>query len=232
MASLTALTAPTTIDISLEAFESSLRNKRSVWFIQEDTKGFPPGFYDMVLSETPVFQRKVLLITKESEEFWRHIEPWDSILTITTSQDWSLAMTHMMYQPKPCLVIAAPELLIPPQVYQRLQNITIIQLAFLKPSLNRAHFTADCVLLPQLNTDQETQIVQTILQNTGQQVQQQALKNIIRDTKTAGASFLVSSIDEPNGRQCMYWYYATQATKSPKLKIILNLIEAVLQRVI
>jgi hypothetical protein len=142
-------------DLSLDAFETSLRTRKSTWFIQEGQVAFPPGFSDMIMNDNPRFQRTVLLLNKDSSELWRYLEPWNSILTIDNNQDWSLALTHILYQPKPTLVIVCPELLIPLQVLQKLNGITLVQFAYYKAPLNRVFLNTECYLMQQSTSDQD-----------------------------------------------------------------------------
>ena len=216
-------------DISLEAFESSLRSKKSTWFIQDTQIAFPPGFNDMIITENPAIQRTILLVGKESSDIWKHLEDWYAILTITTNQDWSLAMTYILYQPKPTLVIACPELAIPQQVYQKLNGITFVQFAFYNSPINRSLLTTDCILMQQTSTDSDIDYIYNIIQQLGQPHTKQNIKDILRDTRTASASILVSSIDEPRGKQ-MYWYYATPITRSSKVDSVIGLIQTVIER--
>ena len=83
--------------VALEAFEHSLRGKRSVWILgASQTIAFPPGFQDQILSETPAIQRKTLMIAPTTPESWRLMEKWDAILTITNNHDWSVALTFLL----------------------------------------------------------------------------------------------------------------------------------------
>lgn len=218
-------------DLSLDAFESSLRSRKSTWFIQEGKVEFPPGFHDMVINENPNFQRTVLLIRKDSSELWRYLLHWDSILTIDTNQDWSLALTHILYQPKPSLIIVCPELIIPLQVLQKLNAITLIQFAYYKAPLNRLFLNTECIIMQQTSSESDIDVIYSILQQTGQPHTKQNLKDILRDTKTVSASILLSSIDEPKGKQ-LYWYYASPIAKSSKVDLVMSLIQGVLNRVI
>ena len=218
--------------LSLEAFESNLRGHRCTWFITEKAKGFPPGFNDMIITENPPFQRKILIRTKQTEEIWKYIHDWDTILTVTTNQDWSLALTLILYQTTPSLVVIAPELNMPPQVYQKINGnkATLVQFAYLKQSVERTLLTADSILFQQIATDTDIESVHTITTILGQPHTKQNLRDIFRDTRSAGASILLSSIDEPQARQCMYWYYAVLPQKSKHLEPILNILEIILQR--
>lgn len=216
-------------DLSLDAFETSLRSRKSTWFIQEGQVAFPPGFNDMIMNDNPHFQRTVLLLNKDSSELWRYLENWHSILTIDSNQDWSLALTHLLYQPKPTLVIVCPEIFIPMQVLQKLNGLTLVQFAYYKGTLNRAFLQTDCHLMQQTGLDQEVDFIYSILQQSNQPHTKQNLKDILRDTKTASASILISGIDEPKGKQ-LYWYYAPPIAKSSKVDLVMGLMQSVLQR--
>jgi len=218
-------------DLSLDAFETSLRSRKSTWFIQEGQVAFPPGFSDMIMNDNPRFQRTVLLLNKDSSELWRYLENWHSILTIDNNQDWSLALTHILYQPKPTLVIVCPELFIPLQVLQKLNGITLVQFAYYKAPLNKAFLLTECHLMQQTASDQDIDFIYSILQQTGQIHTRQNLKDILRDTKTVSASILISGIDEPKGKQ-LYWYYAAPIVKSTKVDLVMGHLGAVLQRIV
>jgi hypothetical protein len=218
-------------DLSLDAFETSLRSRKSTWFIQEGQIAFPPGFNDMIMNDNPHFQRTVLLLNKDSSELWRYLENWHSILTIDSNQDWSLALTHLLYQPKHTLVIVCPELFIPIQVLQKLNGITLVQFAYYKGVLNRAFLQTDCHLIQQTGLEQEIDFIYSILQQTNQPHTKQNLKDILRDTKTVSASILISGIDEPKGKQ-LYWYYAPPIAKSSKVDLVMGLMQSVLRRLV
>ena len=227
-----------TEQVSLEAFEQNLKNRRSVWIVTSSE--FPPGFQDMILNEKPSYQRKVLLCSSKSSEVWKMLEKWDSIITITTNQDWSLALTHMLYQPKPTLVCITPELIVPYQAYQKLisnqrtYQVTIIQFAFLNGEFDRSFFAADCIIFPIVSLEKEIDYLYTIIQQTNYEQKQkqskQVFKDILRDTRSASASILLSSINEQQGKYCMYWYYANLPEKSEKTETLVNVMKVLLSR--
>ena len=227
-----------TEQVSLEAFEQNLRNRRSVWIVTSSE--FPPGFQDIILNEKPSYQRKVLLCSPKTSEVWKVLEKWDSILTISTNQDWSLALTHMLYQPKPALICITPELIVPYQAYQKLisnqrtYQVTLIQFAFLNSDFDRSFFAADCIIFPVVFLEKEIDYLYTIVQQTNYEQKQhqskQVFKDILRDTRSASASILLSSINEEKGKYCMYWYYANQSEKSEKTETFINIMKVLLNR--
>ncbi len=215
--------------VSLEAFEHSLRGKRSVWIVP--SIGFPPGFCELIYSEMPHFVRKVLLTSPQSQEAWRFLENWDSILSIQNNQDWSLALTHVVYQPTPSLIIITPELKTPTTLFQKtLNKQTIVQFALLSQPFDRTLLNADAVIFPYLKTPTESEIdtLYAILQMTTTEhakQNKQVFKDILRDTRAAQASLLISSLGETLGKASLYWYYSTMKDKTPKeesLTLVLN----------
>jgi hypothetical protein len=216
--------------VSLEAFEHSLRGKRSVWIVS--SIGFPPGFSELIHSEMPHFQRKVLLCSPQTQDAWRLLDSWDSILCIQNNQDWSLALTHVLYQPNPSLICIAPELKTPTALFQKTQNKqTIVQFVHLSTHpFDRTLLNADAVIFPYIKspTDSEIDTLYAILQQTTTEhakQTKQVFKDILRDTRAAQASVLISSLGEQLGKANLYWYYATLKDKTPKeesLSLLLN----------
>jgi hypothetical protein len=224
--------------VSLEAFEHNLRGKRTVWLLPVNSEiEFPPGFDQQILSENPPFQRKILLVSPKSSESWRYIDLWDIILTIHTNQDWSLALTQILYQPNPCIVCTAPEVIIPQVVIQKIANTrqdirpTLVQFKHL--AFDITILTADAVVFPKVSTDTEIDIVYNFIQHTSTEHSKQTkqvIKDILRDTRSAGAGIIVSSIGEVLGRASLYWYYTTQINKSYKVKNLSCIINTILSR--
>jgi len=224
--------------VALEAFEHNLRGKRTVWLLPTNQEiEFPPGFTEQILSENPPFQRKILIVSLKSSESWRYIDLWDIILTIHTNQDWSLALTQILYQPNPCLVCTAPEVNVPPVVIQKITNTrhdirpSLVQ--FKNLTFDASILTADAVVFPKVSTDTEVDIVYNFIQHTSTEhakQTKQVIKDILRDTRSAGAGLIISSIGEDHGRSSLYWYYATQTNKSHKVKNLSYIINTILSR--
>jgi hypothetical protein len=226
--------------VALEAFEHSLRGRRSVWILPNGkTIQYPSGFQELILSEPPLFQRKVLLLGPQTHEAWRQLDLWDSILTMKTPQDWTLALTHILYQPTPTLLLLPPELKVPQNFLVKLaqsqQRPTVVQLISLTSPFDRIHLTADALIFPLLDSPTDTQIdsLYAILQQTTTEQSKQSkqvFRDILRDTKAAQASVLVSSLGEALGRTSLYWYYATPQPVSSKAEELLLVLKTLLQR--
>ncbi len=225
--------------VSLEAFEHSTRGRRIVWILPTNSLELPAGFHEFLTTEAPKVQRKVLLCSPQTNEAWRHLELWDSILSLQSSQDWSLALTHCLYQPQPSLIVIAPEVKVPLAFYQKIGQAkdrpTVVQMHPLQTPFDRAHLAADIIIFPALTnpSDSEVDTLFAILQQTGtEQAKQskQIFRDILRDTRAAGASVLVSTLGEQLGRASLYWYYATPPVRSAKSQQVLAVVKAVLER--
>lgn len=222
--------------VSLEAFEHPVVGRRIVWILPPNSLELPSGFQEFFPTN---LQRKVLLCTPQTNEAWRHVELWDSILSLQTPQDWSLALTHCLYQPNPSLVMIAPDVKVPLAFYQKIgqakERPIVVQLHPLQIPFDRAQLAADVVVFPSLQSPTDTDIdtLFAILQQTGtEQAKQskQIFKDILRDTRAARASVLVSTLGEQLGRASLYWYYATPQTKTPKAQQVLAVLKAILER--
>jgi hypothetical protein len=208
--------------VQLEAFEAPLHTRRIRWFLAPGSPAaYPPGFVEQVFTESPPFTKRILLTSHASTEAWKLVDRWDIIFCPSTSADWSLILTIITHQQAPVLVVATPELKIPPIIYQKCSQQgakapLIVQLATLSLPATAAAITFDATFFPpsKLLEDSVLEATQASLAQTisSNAMQGFVLKDAIRDLKGAGASIVVSCIGE--AEPCLYWYYATEQKNS------------------
>lgn len=208
--------------VQLEAFESSLKARRIRWFVPPAAPTFyPPGFQEQIFTESPPFQRRILITSPASSEAWKMTERWDTILMPQSPTDWSLVLTFLMNQPPPSLVLTTPETRVPPQIFQKcatmgLKAPTIVCLQTLALPLQPPPVTFDATFFPPAKAVEDALMdaMQAALQNliSSDKLGSFNVKDALKDLRGAGATLVVSSIDDPE--PSLYWYYASE----PKTK--------------
>jgi hypothetical protein len=208
--------------VQLEAFESSLKARRIRWFVPPAAHTlYPPGFQEQIFTESPPFQRRILITSPASSEAWKMTERWDTILMPQTPTDWSLVLTMLMNQPPPSLVLTTPETRVPPQIFQKcatmgLKAPTIVCLQTLTLPLQPPPVTFDATFFPPAKAVEDALMdaMQAALQNliSSDKLGSFNVKDALKDLRGAGATLVVSAIDDPE--QSLYWYYASE----PKTK--------------
>jgi hypothetical protein len=204
--------------VQLEAFESSLKARRIRWFISPLLPTiYPPGFQEQLFTESPPFQRRILLTSSASSEAWKMTDKWDMILVPQTQMDWSLVLTLLTHQPPPTLVIATPETRIPPQIFQRCIPLgtkapTFICLQTLSLPLPPATVTFDATFFPPAKDVEDVlmEAMQAALKSviSDHKLGDFTVKDALKDLRGAGATLVVSSIEE--AEPTLYWYYASE----------------------
>ncbi len=207
--------------VQLEAFEAPLRSARIRWFLPPGHgTTYPPGFQEQCFTESPPFQRRVLLTHPTSSEAWKMTDKWDAILLPTTPTDWSLVLTVLLNQPPPCLVICTPEVQIPQAVFQKCAAAgqkapTIIWFQTLQLPLTKPSITYDATFFPPAKDVDENMMeaIQYVLPQliSSDMMRNFSVKDALKDLKGAGATIVVSSIQEQF--PSLYWYYASESTK-------------------
>ena len=199
--------------VQLEAFESPLRGRRIRWFRTPTAPiQYPPGFQEQVFTESPPFQRRILITAPSSSEAWKLLDRWDVMLMPTISSDWSLTLTVILNQPQPALVIITPEVKVPAVFYQKAispKQPTFIHIQDLTYPLPTALIQYDATVFPPLkNDDSLLETIQSLVTHScsSETLRSFVLKDVVRDLKGAGATLVISSIDE-NSPQ-LYWIYA------------------------
>lgn len=203
--------------VQLEAFESPLHRSRIRWFLLPDHQiSYPPGFQEQCFTESPPFQRRILLTSPSSSEAWKLVDKWEFILMPTTPTDWGLVLTVLLNQPPPSLIISTPELIIPPAVFQKCVGTkapTFICFQRLSVPPPQAQVTFDATFFPPSRGSDDALIeaINTVLPQliSSEQIRNFNVKDALKDLKGAGATIVVSSIQEKQA--CLYWYYATES---------------------
>lgn len=204
--------------VQLEAFESSLRGRCVRWFLAPGSPClYPPGFQEQCFTDSPPFQRRILITSHESQEAWKLTDKWDAILCPTTPTDWSVAMTVVLHQAMPCLTLVTPECRVPGVFLTKsLQGskggLTIVCLQTLALPLPPAPITFDATFYPPAKAVEDT-LMEAMQQSLQQLVSLGRLgsftvKDALKDLRGAGATLAVSSIEEREST--LYWYYATE----------------------
>jgi hypothetical protein len=223
--------------VQLEAFESSLKARRIRWFVPPAAPTlYPPGFQEQIFTESPPFQRRILITSPASSEAWKMTERWDTILIPQTPTDWSLVLTFLMNQPSPSLVLSTPETRVPPQIFQKcatmgLKAPTIVCLQTLALPLQPPPVTFDATFFPPAKAVEDALMdaMQAALQNliSSDKLGSFNVKDALKDLRGAGATLVVSAIDDPE--QSLYWYYASE----PKTKgkdLLASVVQTLLSR--
>lgn len=217
--------------VQLEAFEAPIKHRRLRWFcIPEAPITYPPGFQEQILTESPPFQRKLIVLSPQSSEAWKLVDKWDGIFIPQTGLEWSLLVTYIQNIPAPAFVVFTPEVQVPPAFYQKVSQLgqkapTTIAFQTLGQTPVQPLVTYDATFFPPAQqmeeyTDNITTILHTLV--SSETMRNFVLKDAIRDLKGAGATLVVSSIEESTAT--FYWYYASEHHTNEK-----RLFETVLQ---
>lgn len=223
--------------VQLEAFESPLRGRHIRWFLSPGQGCiYPPGFQEQCFTESPPFSRRILIVSPQSSEAWKLTDKWDAVFMPTVPTDWSLVLTVLLNQPPPCLVICAPEVKVPPAVFQKTAQAgvkapTIILLQVLQVPLPQAPITFDATFFPPARAVEESLIeaIQTVLPQliSSDQLRGFGVKDALKDLRSAGATIVVSSIEEP--QPSIYWYYASE-TRTKGKDLMASILQTLLSR--
>ena len=207
--------------VQLEAFEAPLRCARIRWFLPPGHGiTYPPGFQEQCFTESPPFQRRVLLTHHTSSEAWKVVDKWDAVLLPSTPTDWSLVLTILLNQPPPCLVICTPEVQVPQAVFQKCAAAgqkapTIVCFQNLTMPAPKATITFDATFFPPAKEvdDSMVEAIQHVLPQliSSDQIRNFSVKDALKDLRGAGATIVVSSIQEQQAS--LYWYYASESAK-------------------
>jgi hypothetical protein len=235
--------------IQLEAFESQVRSKHICWFLVPDYPiTYPPGFQEQCYMDSPQFQRKILISNPASSEAWKMIDKWDAILHPVSGSDWSIILTVVLNQVKPCVVIFTPEVKAPLAFFQKLQqldkkatsatsaaayktSLTLIQFQILTIPVPNPTVTYDALFFPPSVAleDSGVEATQSALQQyiSIDILRNFVLKDAIRDLRSAGAALVVSKIDDVV--PTLYWYYASKG-KTEEKQLLSSIVQTLLLR--
>ena len=210
----------------LEAFESSIKNRRLRWFLT-DLIAYPPGFQEQVYTESPPFQRKVLITSHKSSEAWKLVDAWDAVFLPQTPLEWSLILAYLQNTPL-SIVCITPETQTPTAFYQKAQTTTVTFVSIVAPIITPL-ISFDATFFPPAKElenylDQTKTLLNSLL--PGEFLRNFILKDAIRDLQSAGATLVVSSIEE--SKASLYWYYVSE---SPiKYQLLDRVISTLLKR--
>ena len=210
--------------VQLEAFEASIKGRRLRWFLAPDCISYPPGFQEQMFTESPPFQRKILVTSHQSSEAWKLVDAWDAVFVPQTPIEWSLIIAYIQNTAKPSILCIIPEVQAPLAFYQKIVGVTtLVVFSTLSQVTIPTAITFDATFLPpakdldnvdQINTLLQRLVVQESLHNF-------SLKDAVRDLKSAGATIVISSIEE--SKASLYWYYISELSqKSTLLDVIIQ----------
>jgi hypothetical protein len=210
----------------LEAFESSIKNRRLRWFLTESHISYPHGFQEQVYNESPPFQRKFLISSYKSSEAWKLVDAWDAIFLPQTPLEWSLILAYLQNTPSPSIVCITPEVQAPTAFYQKAQT-TIVTFAIISAPIITPLITFDATFFPPAQClesylEQTKNLLSSLL--PGEALKNFVLKDAIRDLQSAGATLVVSSIEE--SKASLYWYYVSESPIKNQLldRVVLTLL--------
>ena len=223
------------MSIQLEAFEAPIKGRRIRWFLSQDQPiSYPPGFQEQILTEHPPFQRKILLSSHSSSEAWKLVDTYDAIFLPQTPMEWSLILAFIQNNLSPCLIIITPELQVPVAFYQKSAQLPkppcIIAFNILSSATVTPLTVFDATFFPP-SKDLESYIdqVQSLLQSylSSDFLRSFIIKDVIRDLKSAGATIVISSIEE--SKASLYWYYTSDSAPKSK-RLIEEIVQTLLKR--
>ena len=152
----------------------------------------------------------------------------------TTPTDWSVVLTVLLNQPPPALVISTPEVIIPPAVFLKCIGAkapTFICFQRLTVPVPQAQITFDATFFPPSRGSDDTLVeaINAVLPQlvSSEQMRNFNVKEALKDLKGAGATIVVSSIQEKQA--CLYWYYATESKPRGK-DLLATIVQTLLTR--
>ena len=219
--------------LQLEAFEASPRNHRIQWYIHKDAPcGLPSEFANVVLSDTPQFVRKILILAEATPEAWKLSANYSLIFKPQTAQDWGLLITMIANSPQPTLVLSAPELRIPLAFFQKCPKVTFVQFSYLSDTASQMTILPSAVFFPYIQNldDPNLDTIQKYLPLyfPPEMVRTFSLRDALHDMRGSGACLAISTIDEPKNQGSLCWYYANPQNKEKN--IISDVIQTLLFR--
>jgi len=213
------------MSVNLEAFESSIKNRRIRWFLT-DTISYPPGLQEQIFNEGPPFLRRLLISAHKSSEAWKLVDAWDAVFIPGSAIDWSLILAYIQNTAKPSIVFITPEVQVPVAFYQKCSGLaTSVTFSLIGGASMAPLVTFDATFFPNAHElehylDQTVGILKSLV--SGEVMRNFVLKDAIRDLRAAGATLVVSSIEE--SKSSLYWYYVSESHVKEK-----GLIDTVIQ---
>jgi len=222
--------------LQLEAFEAPIKGKRLRWYLGHDHPiAYPPGFQEQIFTESPPFQRKILISSHNSSEAWKLVDRYDALFIPQTPMEWSLIIAFIQNIHHPCLVILTPEVQVPTAFYQKINQLgpklpTLVVFSLLTSPIITPLIIFDATFFPpSKELESATEQVELILQSlvTTDILRMFVLKDAIRDLKVAGATLVVSTIEE--SKASLYWYYTSESNQQGK-RLLETVIQTLLKR--
>lgn len=203
------------MSVQLEAFESSIKNRRLRWFLT-DIVSYPPGFQEQVYTESPPFQRKLLITSHKSSEAWKLVDAWDAIFIPQSPLEWSLILAYIQNTPL-SIVCLTPEVQTPTAFYQKAQTTTVTFMSIASPNITPLILFDATFFPPAHSLELYLEQTKTLLNSlvSGEVLRTFVLKDAIRDLNAAGATLVISSIEE--SKASLYWYYVSENTVKHQL---------------
>ena len=214
------------MSVQLEAFESSIKNRRLRWFLT-DIVSYPPGFQEQVYTESPPFQRKLLITSHKSSEAWKLVDAWDAIFIPQSPLEWSLILAYIQNTPL-SIVCLTPEVQTPTAFYQKAQTTTVTFMSIASPNITPLILFDATFFPPAHSLELYLEQTKTLLNSlvSGEVLRTFVLKDAIRDLNAAGATLVISSIEE--SKASLYWYYVSEI--SQKNRLLDTVIQTLLKR--
>ena len=153
-----------------------------------------------------------------------------------TGTDWSIVLTVVLNQPAPCLLVLTPEVKAPQAVFQKFQQQgakapTVVWFQNLVLPVPSSPITFDATFFPPSSAmeDQGLESTQSVLQQLlpSETLRTFVLKDAIRDLRGAGATLVVSGIEEQF--PTLYWYYAAKH-KTEEKPLLSSIVQTLLLR--
>jgi hypothetical protein len=224
--------------IQLEAFESPLKARRICWFLPQGAPAvLPPGFQEQLYTESPQYQRKILITSHHASEAWKLAERWDAILLPQTQTDWSVALAVMTNAQQPALIVSTPDIRIPAAVFQKMTPLglkapTIVCFQTMSLPFQSGPITFDANFFPPSQTIDDTLMEATqaaLLQLLpSEKTRNFVLKDAIKDLRGAGATIVTSRIEE--AEPSLYWYYASAEPRRKGKDLLASVVQTLLAR--
>jgi hypothetical protein len=209
--------------VQLEAFESSIKGRRIRWFLPPGAPSvYPAGFVEQIFTETPNFQRRILLTHALAQESWKLTDRWDYILQPQSPMEWSLVLTLLLNLQTKTLVVCTPDLQVPSAFFTRCSQLPKQSQAYPLPTICYFQTLAsplppdlirfDATFYPPAKAVDESlmEAMQLSLERlmSADKLGSFIVKDALKDLRGAGATLVVSSIEDPD--PYLYWYYASE----------------------
>jgi len=223
--------------VQLEAFEASIKGRRLKWFLAPDAAiAYPPGAQEQIFSEVSPFQRRVLLMAPTSSEAWKLVDRWDAVFVVQNGVEWSLVLSYIQNTTGPALCVLTPELQPPPAFFQKAAHLgpktpTLVCFSYLTGATHQPLVAYDAIFFPDArqieNALEQTQaILSGLIPN--ETLKTFHLRDAIRDLQSAGATLVISSIEE--SKPSLYWYYTSETQQTQQRRLLETVVHTLIKR--